>query len=249
MHRFIMSIKLISIGETARLLGVSIDTLRRWDKAGRLLSIRSGVRGHRYYRREDIDLYLRDEVTMARAWVEGENVVEPESQVYCQTRDDFQARLENLQSVLSRSVRDEKVSLLTAIAGEIGNNSFDHNIGNWPDIPGIFFSYSLRNRIVVLADRGQGVLTTLKRVKPGLTSPSEALEVAFTQTISGRAPEARGNGLKFVRDVIIHGSLRLEFQTGDAVLNIAQDKPEVVVKQVEKTIRGCFAKILFERLL
>jgi len=30
-----------------------------------------------------------------------------------------------------------------AIAGEIGNNSFDHNIGNWPDMAGIFLDIRL----------------------------------------------------------------------------------------------------------
>ena len=29
-------------------------------------------------------------------------------------------------------------------------SSPDHNIGNWPDIPGVFFSYSLRSKVVVL---------------------------------------------------------------------------------------------------
>ncbi|MEK7470447.1 MAG: MerR family DNA-binding transcriptional regulator [Patescibacteria group bacterium] len=38
--------KLISIGKAAKLLGVSIDTLRRWDLARRLPSIRSGLCGH-----------------------------------------------------------------------------------------------------------------------------------------------------------------------------------------------------------
>ncbi|VVA44415.1 conserved hypothetical protein [Candidatus Roizmanbacteria bacterium] len=50
--------KLLSIGQVAELLGISIDTLRRWDSAGRLRSIRSGVRGHRFYNRSDIDQYL-----------------------------------------------------------------------------------------------------------------------------------------------------------------------------------------------
>jgi len=41
--------KLLSIGQAAELLGVSIDTLRRWDSAGRLRSIRSGTRGHSFF--------------------------------------------------------------------------------------------------------------------------------------------------------------------------------------------------------
>jgi len=43
----------ISIGEAAKLLGVSITTLRRWDKAGRLVAIKSPS-GHRRYKLADL---------------------------------------------------------------------------------------------------------------------------------------------------------------------------------------------------
>ena len=47
-----------------------------------------------------------------------------------------------------------------AVAGEIGNNSFDHNLGNWADMIGIFFYYDEKTHTIILADRGQGVLVT-----------------------------------------------------------------------------------------
>jgi hypothetical protein len=59
-------------------------------------------------------------------------------------------------------------SLLTSVAGEIGNNSYDHNLGQWPDIPGIFFAYDLNKKQIALADRGVGILETLRKVKPEL---------------------------------------------------------------------------------
>ena len=217
-----MKNKLISIGETAKLLGISIDTLRRWDRDKRLQSVRSGPRGHRYYRQADINLFLRNEYALAEQWVTASIGFEPEHDVYCQTRDEFQARLEKLQSVLGRKVPLNALSLISAVAGEIGNNSFDHNLGNWPDIPGIFFSYDMSNCRIILADRGQGILATLKRVKPEISDASMALKVAFTETISGRFPEARGNGLKFVRSVIIGNPFTLNFQTGDAHLYLNQ---------------------------
>ena len=43
----------ISIGETAKLLGVSVQTLRRWDKAGILLAERAPS-GHRRYLRSEV---------------------------------------------------------------------------------------------------------------------------------------------------------------------------------------------------
>ena len=140
-------------------------------------------------------------------------------------------------------------SLVTAAAGEIGNNSFDHNLGNWPDITGILFSYDMKNKKVVLADRGLGILATLKRVLPGLTNADEALKVAFTETISGRYPETRGNGLKFVRSIIVDNPLTLYFQTGDSYLYLKEHDTDINVQRAKTSIRGCFATIGFKNLL
>jgi excisionase family DNA binding protein len=61
--------KLLSIGESAKYLGVSIDTLRRWEVRGRITPFRSPG-GHRYYVEEDLDRlfnkrYTRDEFSKA----------------------------------------------------------------------------------------------------------------------------------------------------------------------------------------
>lgn len=252
MHRFnhtTMQDKLLSIGQVALLLNVSIDTLRRWDSAGRLPSFRSGPRGHRFYHKSDIDQFLYKVDVIARSWVEATHAAAPNADVYCQTRDVFQARLETFQSKLGRISPIETVSLVTAVAGEIGNNSFDHNLGNWPDLPGILFSYSIRNRKVALADRGQGIFTTLKRVRAELTSSSEAMKVAFTETISGRYPEARGNGLKFVRQIIIKNPFSLYFQTGNAELYLKQGDNDLDIRQAKTSISGCLVIISFEELV
>lgn len=219
--------------------------LRRWDRAGQLRSIRSGPRGHRFYNSSEIEQFTQNQDNIARKWAEAPQGVEPGDEVYCQTRDVFQARLEKLQAELSRQLPVNTYSLLTAVAGEIGNNSFDHNLGNWPDVMGICFSHSLRDKTIVLADRGQGILATLRRVKPELSNAKEALNSAFTETISGRFPEARGNGLKFVRKVIVENSFTLFFQTGDAYLSLKQHDKDVLVKSASNSIKGCFARISF----
>ena len=46
--------KLLKISETAKLLNVHPNTLRKWDKKGVLVAIRFGERKDRRYREEDI---------------------------------------------------------------------------------------------------------------------------------------------------------------------------------------------------
>lgn len=123
----------------------------------------------------------------------------------CPTRDVFQARLDSMyRTLLTAGKNINEVSLLTAVVGEIGNNCFDHNLGKWIDVAGCLFRYTHAESIywIVAADRGQGILASLQRVEPTLDSHQAALETAFRKQISGRAPEQRGNGLKFVRSVI-----------------------------------------------
>src|SRR3989344_4233733 len=44
----------LTIGESSEYLGVSIDTLRRWEKKGVITTVRSPG-GHRYYFKKDLD--------------------------------------------------------------------------------------------------------------------------------------------------------------------------------------------------
>ena len=238
-----MDNNLLTIGQTAKLLWVSIDTLRRWDKSGKFYSVRISSGGNRYYRKSDVDLFIKEPLAMVQKWATSVFAYEPDQEYYCKTRDVFQARLEHFQSELLKDTNDVSTSLISAIAGEIGNNSFDHNLGNWPDILGIYFSYSLTERKIMLADRGLGILFTLKKVKPGLKSHKEALEVAFTETISGRAPESRGNGLKFVRNIVTQNPIKLFFQTGNAFLELQQSKQDLEVEISARFVPGCLAVI------
>ena len=235
---------LITIGEAAELLGVSIMTLRRWDESGRLSSVRKKPGGNRYYRREDIDVFLNDLFRLAKDWAVSEKEI-PE-QYYCQNSGVFQARITKMETLMIENKDANKLfSLLTSIAGEIGNNSYDHNIGQWPDIPGIFFGYDLNKKQIVLADRGVGILETLKKVKSELKNHKEALETAFTEVISGREPEARGNGLKYVRNVILKNPISLVFQTGDAKLILNGNSADLNIENVSENVRGCIALISF----
>lgn len=52
---------LLPVGEAAALLGVHVDTLKRWEKAGRITSVRTPT-GHRRYDRADVDALLTTEI-------------------------------------------------------------------------------------------------------------------------------------------------------------------------------------------
>ena len=52
-----MDDKLLTIGQTAEKLGISIDTLRRWDESGKLVAIRKDGGTHRYYREKDLEVF------------------------------------------------------------------------------------------------------------------------------------------------------------------------------------------------
>lgn len=139
------------------------------------------------------------------AWFLAPRPSHPPPDRYCPTRDVFEGRLARLAAAREvAALGPDEAPLLVAVAGEIGSNAFDHNLGLWPDLPGCWFEWlaDATGCRVWIADRGRGVRASLRRVLPDLASDQEALEVAFRRVVSGRAPERRGNGLKFVRSVV-----------------------------------------------
>ncbi len=185
---------------------------------------------------------------LAVEWCAGDDPNNIPKDYYCADRGEFGARIDNLSADLKSDTKMEEgdVYMIAAMAGEIGNNSFDHNIGNWPDAPGIFFGWSIDNNgaRIVMADRGQGIMKTLRKVKPEISNHQEALKVAFFEKISGRAPENRGNGLKFVREGIKQMKIHLVFVSGDARAEINQ---EFKIGAANENIRGCLAIIEIKR--
>jgi excisionase family DNA binding protein len=235
---------LIFIGEAAELLGVSINTLRRWDESGRLSSVRKSPGGKRYYRRKDIEVFNSELFKLAEEWaISG---AEFSKDYYCQESSVFLPRIAKMTGLMIQNKEAKNLfSQLGSVAGEIGNNSYDHNIGQWPDTPGIFFGYDLNKKQIVLADRGVGILETLKRVRPELKNHKEALEVAFTEMVSGRKPESRGNGLKYVRKIVSENPINLIFQTGDAKLTLNAKSADLNIENIKHNIRGCIALISY----
>lgn len=53
-----MTKKLLTIRQAAEILNVHVETLRRWDKAGKLNAIKVNDRGDRRYKREDVEKFI-----------------------------------------------------------------------------------------------------------------------------------------------------------------------------------------------
>jgi len=160
---------------------------------------------------------MKEQIEASYAWVT-RHKTPSEDNVMAATRDIFRARLDRVYKELTRPPRSEaEGALLTAIAGEIGNNCFDHNLGQWRDEMGCWFIWGIDGATawIILADRGQGVLSSLGRVDPSIRTDQQALDAAFSRIISGRSPEKRGNGLKFVKRIVNGNSKRgLFFSSG-----------------------------------
>jgi len=125
----------------------------------------------------------------------------------CETRDVFAGRLPRLEQYVREGLPNAMLPLVISSAGEIGNNSFDHNIGQWRDVPGCWFESQVSGQQlwICIADRGQGIFKSLAKNHPDLKNDQTAVKAAFETIISGRAPERRGNGLKFVRAMVLRG--------------------------------------------
>lgn len=231
--------------ELAEIIGISRVAVFKKIKNGTIKAQKIG-RNFVIFKKDNggLEVLLSKLFKLAKNWaVSGREFPD---QFYCQNSGIFQARLVKMEGLMIENKNTKDLfSLLTSITGEIGNNSYDHNLGQWPDIPGIFFGYDLGKKQIILADRGVGILKTLKRVRPGLKDHQDALRLAFTEIISGRKPEARGNGLKYVRSVIGKNPINLIFQTGNAKLTLNSGDADLNIKSIKESVRGCLALITY----
>lgn len=236
----------LSISAAAEYLGVSAQTLRRWHASGAFRATFVSAGGHRWYTLADLDLRSKGIAQLAKEWARSEDPFLPHDDFYCKTSDVFKARSERMMHEMQKNPLLTGISpLVSSIVGEIGNNSFDHNIGNWPDVCGVFFAYDLGKRMLVLADRGRGILQTLQAVRPSLHTDAEALQVAWTEIITGRAPEQRGNGLKYVGKVVQKYHFPMTLQSGDSVIHIEHNHAVSRIMKSEQPVRGCLFLMTF----
>src|SRR3989338_9465509 len=108
-----MEEKLIKISEAAEILGVSVDTLRRWDESGKLTAIKKEGGTHRYYREKEIEIFASDLFKFAFDWI-NEGVKFPGT-FYCPTSAVFQARLIKMERLLMEKPGFEKLYSLIVL--------------------------------------------------------------------------------------------------------------------------------------
>jgi hypothetical protein len=181
---------------------------------------------------------MMSENTINQAINAMKNGFEKDATHFSVTRDVFTARLESF-------IADTKKYLEAAIIGEIGNNTFDHNFmfKNMHQ-KGVYCKFCFYEKYVVLGDYGRGIKESLIHVIPDIKNDGEALEIAFTKKISGRSPEQRGNGLKFVSETIQNNGWHLFFQSGNAYCEI--NKNGIHYANSNISILGCLAIINFD---
>ncbi len=184
-------------------------------------------------------------------WATSQTPTEPPSDFYCATSDMWQGRFTKMAPLIIKQGIDQNfASLITAVIGEIGDNCFAHNTPNWIDIPGCWLEWSANTGTLkcIIADRGRGIFSSLKAVRPSLQDDNDALQVAFTERVSGRAPEKRGNGLKFAVDAlrsITLGSFLLQSGKArfSAELPLDPNRIEMYIKAVEIPLRGVYSEL------
>ncbi len=151
---------------------------------------------------------------------------------FCSSRDILQARIDTF-------ISNTKEYLASAVIGEIGNNTFDHN---WEykenHQRGAYFNPNFDDKFIVLADFGRGLFSSLKKVA-SISTDLDAIEVGFTREISGRAPEQRGNGLKFVLNTVKSKQWNLYYQSGNAYCSIENGMSKF--DTASDCFTGCFA--------
>ena len=154
-------------------------------------------------------------------------------QNFCETRSDFNGRLFTYEKQLSAHFSEDCQSLILSSLGEIGNNCFDHNLGYWQDEPGCLFIRE--EKFCIIADRGQGIKNSLQKVYKLAENDSSYISVAFHQVITGRAPEKRGNGLKFTRKNLQHCQVNLFcYSDGETfILSPQNQTPPLPIKLIK----------------
>lgn len=139
-------------------------------------------------------------------------------------RSELNGRLASYETILKKIHKDECLYLILSSLGEVGNNCFDHNLGYWQDEPGCLLIRE--TNYAIICDRGRGIKQSLSSVYHLTKEDKNYISIAFTKIITGRAPEKRGNGLKFVRSNVLKCNLGLTCKSEGELIHFGKPKDQ-----------------------
>lgn len=155
---------------------------------------------------------------------------------HCRYVDEFNARLGRFERMFRNfGLNDQDAKRALVIFGELGNNVFDHNLGNWPtNFSGsivIAQNYPSFKRIeCAIGDAGVGFLGSLRAAFPELKDDIAAIQKGL-KGYTGRIGEDRGNGLQTIQNWTIkdfHGILNIH--SGGGLVQV--DEQGIQTKEV-----------------
>ncbi len=148
--------------------------------------------------------------------------------LHCNFRDALEARLgSKIRRMFSHfGLNEDEEPMATSLVGELGNNVFDHNDGQWPtSVRGAIILAQMnpqkRSAEVVVADPGIGFSGSLKALNPNIESDVDAIKLGLTG-VTGRVGEPRGQGLQIVKNWTIKnfaGIVRIHSGSGLVVID------------------------------
>lgn len=105
----------------------------------------------------------------------------------------------------------DNAALITSSIGEIIDNAFYHNLGQWNSEFGALVIFTAqhipdkKNINISICDFGVGFLNTLIGNYPFLKTEADAIAVALKANTTGRINKAGGNGLVYLQKNIFNG--------------------------------------------
>lgn len=172
--------------------------------------------------------YLEEATTLEAIDVPTRHNLNVQELQHCFYRDEFNARLDRFISMFENFGLDQnEAQRATSVVGELGNNVFDHNLGNWPTrISGCIIAaqhYPSTKRIeIAVGDPGVGFYGSLKTAFPEIKTDLDAIKKGLEGN-SGRIGEDRGNGLRIIQQWTIQNfSGKVMIHSGNGLIIVGR---------------------------
>lgn len=136
-------LKKYSIGKFAEEIGVTIESVRNWDRTGKLKPAFRNPSGHRYYTQQQVDLYLG----LYEPNVEHEKITIG----YCRVssprqKDDLERQVENMKTYLIS--QGKPYQIITDISGDT-----DYRRKGLDEMTDLIFSRKVDKVVILYRDR------------------------------------------------------------------------------------------------